>query len=176
GPDTMAASDTRMSRVRVEQGGAVSVVADRLVSAGLVLPEPPSALGDYVPAVRAGSLVFTSGQLPMKAGALFASGLVGTDVPPELAAECARIAALNGLAAASTVCDLDEVIGVVRLTGYVASATGFTAQPQVIDGASGVLLAAFGEAGRHAREAVGVAQLPKDAPVEVSIVLMLEDV
>ncbi|MDT8434075.1 MAG: RidA family protein [Anaerosomatales bacterium] len=154
----------------------MAAVPDRLESAGLVLPEPPSALGDYLPAVRAGALVFTSGQLPTEAGELLASGLVGTDITPELAAECARTAALNALAAASTVCDLDDVIGVVKLVGYVASAAGFVAQPQVIDGASQVLLSAFGQAGRHAREAVGVARLPKDAPVEVSIVLMLGSV
>jgi len=158
-----------------EEGGIVSTPTDRLASAGLVLPEPPSALGDYLPAVRAGSLVFTSGQLPIRDGVLVTSGLVGAEVTPETARECARVAAVNGLAAASTVCDLEEVAGVVKLVGYVASAAGFTGQPQVIDGASEVLLTAFGRAGRHAREAVGVAQLPKGAPVEVSIVLVLKD-
>lgn len=153
----------------------MSVVTERLASAGLLLPEPPSALGDYLPAVRAGSLVFTSGQLPLREGSLITSGLVGAAVTPEVAYECARVAALNGLAAASTVCDLDKVTGVAKVTGYVASAEGFTAQPQVIDGASAVLLTAFGQLGRHAREAVGVAQLPKGAPVEVSIVLVLSD-
>jgi enamine deaminase RidA (YjgF/YER057c/UK114 family) len=153
----------------------VSTVIDRLASAGLSLPEPPSALGDYLPAVRAGSLVFTSGQLPIREGALLTSGLVGESVTPEVASECARIAALNGLAAASTVCDLDAVCGVAKLTGYVASAVGFTGQPGVVDGASAVLLAAFGDAGRHAREAVGVAELPKGAPVEVAMILVLGD-
>jgi enamine deaminase RidA (YjgF/YER057c/UK114 family) len=153
----------------------VSTVTERLASAGLLLPEPPSALGDYLPAVRAGSLVFTSGQLPLREGSLITSGLVGAAVTPEVAHECARVAALNGLAAASTVCDLDKVTRVAKVTGYVASAEGFTAQPQVIDGASAVLLTAFGQLGRHAREAVGVAQLPKGAPVEVSIVLVLSD-
>jgi enamine deaminase RidA (YjgF/YER057c/UK114 family) len=153
----------------------VSTVTERLASAGLLLPEPPSALGDYLPAVRAGSLVFTSGQLPLREGSLITSGLVGAAVTPEVAHECARVAALNGLAAASTVCDLDKVTQVAKVTGYVASAEGFTAQPLVIDGASAVLLTAFGQLGRHAREAVGVAQLPKGAPVEVSIVLVLSD-
>jgi enamine deaminase RidA (YjgF/YER057c/UK114 family) len=140
-----------------------------------MLPEPPPALGDYLPAVRVGSLVFTSGQLPLREGSLITSGLVGAAVTPEVAYECARVAALNGLAAASTVCDLGKVTRVAKVTGYVASAEGFTAQPQVIDGASAVLLTAFGQAGRHAREAVGVAQLPKGAPVEISIVLVLSD-
>ena len=150
-------------------------VIERLAAAGHTLPAPPSALGDYVPAVRAGALVFTSGQLPIIDGALMTSGIVGGSVSTEVAAECARIAALNALAAASTVCDLDSVRMVAKLTGYVASAEGFTAQPAVIDGASAVLLAAFGEAGRHAREAVGVAELPKGAPVELSVVLVLNE-
>lgn len=170
----IAASEQRCVLYR-RKGNPVSTVIDRLASAGFSLPEAPSALGDYVPAVRAGSLVFTSGQLPIREGALLTSGLVGGAVTPEVAYECARVAALNGLAAASTVCDLDAVCGVAKLTGYVASADGFTAQPQVVDGASSVLLAAFGEAGRHAREAVGVAQLPKGAPVEIAIVLLLGD-
>jgi enamine deaminase RidA (YjgF/YER057c/UK114 family) len=151
------------------------IVVERLAAAGYVLPAPPSALGDYVPAVRAGALVFTSGQLPVVDGALMTSGVVGSSVSPEVAAECAGVAALNALAAASTVCDLDAVRMVAKLTGYVASAEGFTAQPVVIDGASAVLLAAFGEAGRHAREAVGVAELPKGAPVELSVVLVLSE-
>ncbi len=153
----------------------MSTVSDRLAAAGLALPAAPPALGDYVPAVRAGSLVFTSGQLPTVDGTLFTSGVVGVTVDPDTAAACARIAALNALAAASTVCDLDAVAAVVKLTGYVASGDGFTAQPSVIDAASAVLLAAFGDAGRHAREAVGVAQLPKGAPVELSLVLVLTD-
>jgi enamine deaminase RidA (YjgF/YER057c/UK114 family) len=119
--------------------------------------------------------VFTSGQLPIIDGALMTSGIVGGSVSTEVAAECARIAALNALAAASTVCDLDSVRTVAKLTGYVASAEGFTTQPAVLDGASAVLLAAFGEAGRHAREAVGVAELPKGAPVELSVVLVLDE-
>lgn len=147
-------------------------VAKRLWAAGFRLPPSPLALGDYLPAVRAGSLVFTSGQLPMADGALLTSGRVGDAVDVETAIIAARTCALNALAAASTVCDLDEVTAVAKLTGYVASAPGFTAQPAVIDGASAVVLAAFGDRGRHAREAVGVAELPKGAPVEVSLVLV----
>jgi enamine deaminase RidA (YjgF/YER057c/UK114 family) len=104
---------------------------------------------------------------------LLSSGRVGDEVDLETAVRCAEQAALNCLAAASTVCDLDSVAGVVKLTGYVASAPGFRSQPKVIDGASAVLAAAFGEAGAHARAAVGVAELPLGAPVEVEIILSL---
>jgi enamine deaminase RidA (YjgF/YER057c/UK114 family) len=106
-------------------------------------------------------------------GALMERGLVGVDVSADRAAECAAQCSLNALAAASLVCDLDSVLCAVKLTGYVASAEDFTAQPSVIDGASAVLAAAFGDAGLHAREAVGVRRLPLDAPVEVSLILAL---
>jgi enamine deaminase RidA (YjgF/YER057c/UK114 family) len=149
----------------------VGRVADALAAAGFELPSPPVALGSYVPAVRAGRLVYTSGQLPLRAGALLSSGLVGGAVSAEVAKSCARQAALNALAAASLVCDLDAVVSVVKVTGYVASAPGFTAQPSVVDAASEVMLAAFGDAGRHARSAVGVTALPIDAPVEVEVIL-----
>lgn len=148
-----------------------SLVVERLLAEGLELPVPAAALGAYVPAVRTGNLVFTSGQLPVRAGELLERGRVGDDVSADAAVSCARQCALNALAAASTVCDLDDVVRVVRLTGYVASAVDFSGQPGVIDGASGVLVLAFGEAGRHAREAIGVAALPLGAPVEVSVVL-----
>ncbi len=151
----------------------MSRVAKRLESLGLALPAPPAAVGDYVPAVRAGGFVFTSGQLPFREGVLVATGLVGEDVSPETAYECATIAALNALAAASMVCDLDDITAAVKLTGFVASVPGFVAQPGVINGSSAVLAAAFGDSGAHAREAVGVAALPLGAPVEVSIVLLL---
>jgi enamine deaminase RidA (YjgF/YER057c/UK114 family) len=151
----------------------MSTVADRLLKAGLVLPDAPKALGLYVPAVRAGSLVMTSGQLPMLGGELMATGRVGDTVTPEVAARCATVAVLNALAAASTVCDLDDVEHVVRLGGFVASAQGFTGQPAVLNGASEVLVAAFGDSGRHARYAVGVAELPMGAPVEVELTLLV---
>jgi enamine deaminase RidA (YjgF/YER057c/UK114 family) len=150
-----------------------SQVGRRLEAEGLTLPEGPRALGDYVPAVRAGDLVFTSGQLPMRDGALLAIGAVGGAVDVSSARECAIQAALNALAAASTVCDLDDVAAVVKVTGYVASEPSFTAQPTVVDGASAVMRAAFGQSGRHARAAVGVAALPLGAPVEVEVVLRL---
>lgn len=151
----------------------MSAVEKRLLDAGLELPDPPGALGLYVPAVRSGSLVFTSGQLPLREGTLLTSGLVGDSVTPEMAFACARQCALNALAAAATVCDLDDVTGVVKLVGYVACLPSFTGQPGVINGASEVMSAAFGEAGRHAREAVGVASLPMGAPVELSLILEL---
>lgn len=146
-------------------------VKERLAEAGLELPVAAAALGAYVPAVRTGNLIFTSGQLPMVAGELLKAGIVGAEVSLDAARACAERCALNALAAAATVCDLDAVTRVVKLTGYVASAPGLTAQPAVVDGASAVLAAAFGEAGRHAREAVGVAALPLGAPVEVAVVL-----
>lgn len=151
----------------------MSDVAERLAAAGFELPPAPDTLGSYVPAVRAGSLVFTAGQLPLKGGKLLTSGLVGGAVDQARAKVCAEQAALNALAAASTVCDLDDVERVVKVTGYVASVAGFTAQPAVVGGASAVMLAAFGEAGCHARAAVGVVALPLDSPVEIEIVLAL---
>lgn len=146
-------------------------VAERLECVGLVLPAPPAALGSYVSAVRSERLVFTAGQLPLVDGALLATGCVEDDVPWEVARRCAERCALNALAAASTVCDLDRVTRVVKVVGYVASTADFAGQPSVIDGASSVMVAAFGEAGKHAREAAGVASLPLGAPVEVSLVL-----
>lgn len=146
-------------------------VRERLAQEGLAIPAPPVPVGDYVPATRSGNLVFTSGQLPVVEGRLCATGRVGRDVTPEQAAECARVAALNALAAASTVCDLDDVVGVLKMTGYVACDDTFTSQPAVINGASAVFVAAFGESGVHAREAVGVSALPMGSPVELSIVL-----
>lgn len=146
-------------------------VQERLAAADVALPVAPAPVGAYVAASRSGSLVFTSGQLPMNDGALIATGLVGEDVTLETAVDCARQCALNALAAAATVCDLDDIVRVVKLVGYVASAQGFIQQPAVVNGASELLVLALGEAGRHAREAVGVAQLPLGAPVEVSLVL-----
>ncbi len=146
-------------------------VADRLAAEGITLPVPVAPLGAYVPAVRIGSLVFTSGQLPVVDGAMLSSGVAGAEVSLEQARVCARQCAINILGALVTVCDLDSVVRVAKMVCYVASATGFTAQPAVADGASEVFVAAFGDAGRHAREAVGVAALPLGAPVEVSLVV-----
>ncbi|HAL29422.1 MAG TPA: LysR family transcriptional regulator [Coriobacteriia bacterium] len=146
-------------------------VRERLEEAGLELPAPVAPVGAYVPAVCSGALVFTSGQVPMRNGSLVAAGRVGGDVSMDEARECAVQCILNALAAASTVCDLDEVERVVKVVGYVASDPAFTGQPGVIDAASDALIAAYSDAGRHAREAVGVAALPLGAPVEVSLVL-----
>jgi enamine deaminase RidA (YjgF/YER057c/UK114 family) len=146
----------------------------RLAELGLRLPEVPQPLAAYVPAVRTGNLVYSSGQVPVVDGSLVATGKVGAEVSPEDAAACARIAALNGLAAvAAEAGGLEAVARVVKVVVFVSSAPGFTAHPQVANGASGLLGEVFGDAGRHARSAVGVASLPLDAPVEVELVVEL---
>jgi enamine deaminase RidA (YjgF/YER057c/UK114 family) len=149
----------------------MSRVGDRLAELGLALPEVVPPVAAYVPAVRNGSLVWTSGQLPMVSGQLVATGLVGSDVTPEDAKDLARTCALNALAAVASVADLDSVVRVVKVVGFVASADGFYGQPGVVNGASELLGEVFGEAGRHARSAVGVAVLPLNAPVEVEVVV-----
>lgn len=142
----------------------------RLAELGLQLPAVAAPVAAYVPAVRSGDHVFTSGQLPMVDGALVATGKVGAEVSPEQAKELARTCALNALAAVKAqVGDLSAVRRVVKVVGFVASAPDFTGQPGVINGASELLGEVFGDAGRHARSAVGVAVLPLDAPVEVEI-------
>ena len=143
----------------------------RLAELGLELPPVVTPLAAYVPAVRSGSLVFTAGQLPMVAGALPMTGKVGGEVRPDEAASLARTCALNGLAAVHALVGLDNVVRVVKVVGYVASTPDFTGQPGVINGASELLGAVFGDAGMHARSAVGVAVLPMDAPVEVELVV-----
>jgi enamine deaminase RidA (YjgF/YER057c/UK114 family) len=157
----------------------VSAVEDRLAALGLSLPEVPEPLASYVPAVRQGGYVFTSGQLPMVSGALVQSGKVGDGhglVPAADAKALAQVCALNAMAAVkSVVGDLDLVTRVVKVVGFVASDPDFTGQPGVVNGASDLLGSAFGDAGRHARSAVGVAVLPLDAPVEVEIVVAVPD-
>lgn len=152
---------------------SAGAVEQRLADVGLAVPDVAPPVAVYVPAVRDGDLVWTSGQLPMQGGELAASGKVGTGegaVPPDQAKELARTCALNALAAVkSVVGDLDLVERVVKVVGFVASEPGFTGQPGVINGASELLGQAFGDAGVHARSAVGVAVLPLDAPVEVEI-------
>ena len=148
----------------------MSGVEARLTELGLQVPDVAPPLASYVPAVRDGDLVWTSGQLPMVGGALVATGKVGVDVTPEQAKDLARTCALNAIAAVkSVVGDLDLVVQVVKVVGFVASDPGFTGQPGVINGASELLGQVFGDAGVHARSAVGVAVLPLDAPVEVEI-------
>ncbi|TFB54996.1 RidA family protein [Cryobacterium tagatosivorans] len=153
----------------------MSQIEARLAELGIDLPSVVPPVAAYVPAVVAGALVFTSGQLPMVSGAMAATGKVGDGhglVPAADAKEYARIAALNGLAAIKAVIgSLDRITQVVKVTGFVASDPSFTGQPGVINGASEVLGEIFGELGRHARSAVGVAVLPLDAPVEVELVV-----
>lgn len=144
----------------------------RLAALGLRLPSVPAPVAAYLPAVRHGDLVWTSGQLPMVGGELVATGLVGADVDSAAAVDLARTCALNALAAVADLTGgLAAVRRVVKVVGYVASAPGFTGQPAVLNGASELLLAVFGAAGRHARSAVGVAALPLGAPVEVELVV-----
>jgi enamine deaminase RidA (YjgF/YER057c/UK114 family) len=148
----------------------------RLAELGIVIPEVVPPVAAYVPAVVTGRYVYTSGQLPMRDGTMIAEGLVGSDVDPDVAKDCARQCAINALAAAQSVIgSLDRVTRVVKVVGFVASAPGFTGQPVVINGASELLLEIFGDAGRHARSAVGVAGLPINAPVEVEMVLEVAD-
>ena len=146
-------------------------VADRLAELGLALPSVVPPVAVYVPAVRSGALVFTSGQLPMVDGQLAAVGKVGALVTPEQAKELARTCALNALAAIDALVGLDNVVRVVKVVGFVASVPEFTGQPAVINGASELLGEVFGDAGAHARSAVGVAALPLDAPVEVELIV-----
>ena len=146
-------------------------VADRLAELGLSLPSVVPPVAAYVPAVRSGALVFTSGQLPMVDGQLAAVGKVGALVTPEQAKELARTCALNALAAIDALVGLDSVVRVVKVVGFVASVPEFTGQPAVINGASELLGEVFGDAGAHARSAVGVAALPLDAPVEVELIV-----
>lgn len=145
---------------------------EKLRELGLELPPVAAPVGAYVPAVRAGKLIFTAGQLPTRGGKLLAEGKVPTDVPLEAASEAARQACLNALAAAAAEAgDLDAVARVVRLNVFVNSAPGFTDQAKVANGASELLGGLFGDAGRHSRCAVGVAELPLNAPVELDLIV-----
>ncbi|ACU34210.1 RidA family protein [Actinosynnema pretiosum subsp. pretiosum] len=148
---------------------------DRLAELGVELPEVAAPVAAYVPAVRTGSLVFTSGQLPFVGGALAATGKVGAEVSPEEAKAHARTCALNALAAVHALVGVDSVARVVKVVGFVASADGFTGQPAVVNGASEFLGEVFGDAGAHARSAVGVAELPLGAPVEVELVVEIRE-
>jgi len=145
---------------------------EKLTSMGLSVPQVAAPVASYVPAVRTGAYVFTSGQLPLRDGTLIATGTVGDAVRPEQATECARQCALNGLAAIrAEIGELSSVTRVVKVVVFVASASGFTGQPQVANGASELLGDVFGPAGQHARSAVGVSALPLGAPVEVEMVV-----
>ena len=143
----------------------------RLAELGVELPEVAKPLASYVPAVRSGNLVLTSGQLPTQAGKLAETGKVGADVTPEQGKALARICVLNALAAVDSLVGIDAVARVVKVVGFVASAPGFNGQPGVINGASHLLAEVFGDRGSHARSAVGVSELPLDSPVEVELVV-----
>jgi enamine deaminase RidA (YjgF/YER057c/UK114 family) len=143
----------------------------RLEELGLTLPQVVAPLAAYVPAVRTGNLVYTAGQLPFVDGKLGSTGKVGADVAPDAAKALARACALNAFAAVDSLVGLDAVTRVVKVVGFVASAPGFHGQPGVINGASELCAEVFGDNGVHARSAVGVAELPLDAPVEVEMIV-----
>ncbi|MFD6176037.1 MULTISPECIES: RidA family protein [unclassified Isoptericola] len=146
----------------------------RLAELGISLPDVAAPVASYVPAVRSGRYVYTAGQLPFVDGALPLTGKVGAGVTPEQAQDLARTCALNGLAAVRSLTGTLDGARIVKVTGFVASDPSFTGQPGVINGASNVLGEIFGDAGIHARSAVGVAVLPLDAPVEVELIVELE--
>jgi enamine deaminase RidA (YjgF/YER057c/UK114 family) len=146
----------------------------RLRELGIMLPAVVAPLAAYVPAVRTGSLVFTSGQLPLVDGRLPVTGQVGGEVDVEQAQALARVCALNGLAAVDALVSLDSVVRVVKVVGYVAAAPDFSGHLQVVNGASELLGEVFGPAGAHARSAVGVASLPLGSPVEVELVVEVQ--
>lgn len=152
--------------------GATSAVERRLQDAGIALPEVPAPVAAYVPALISGNYIYTSGQLPFVKGELPAKGKVGAEVTAETAKQLASTCAVNALAAVKTqLGDLDRIRRVVKVVGFVASDPGFTGQPGVINGASELLGDVLGDAGIHARSAVGVAVLPMDSPVEVELIV-----
>jgi enamine deaminase RidA (YjgF/YER057c/UK114 family) len=146
----------------------------RLGQLGVTLPRVVAPLASYIPAVRTGNLVYTAGQLPMEAGKLARTGKVGAAITPEEGKAMARICALNALAAVDSLVGIDAVTQVVKVVGFVASAPGFHGQPSVVNGASDLLAEVFGDKGAHARSAVGVAELPLDAPVEVELIVEVD--
>ncbi|MGQ4619131.1 Atu1372/SO_1960 family protein [Nocardia sp. R7R-8] len=141
-----------------------------LAELGITLPPVVTPVAAYIPAIRTGSLVYTSGQLPFVNGELSAVGKVGAEVSVDVAKEAARLCALNALAAVHDLVGLDAVVRIVKVVGFVASAPGFGDQPVVVNGASEFLGQVFGDAGKHARSAVGVAELPRNTPVEVELI------
>jgi enamine deaminase RidA (YjgF/YER057c/UK114 family) len=149
----------------------VTTAAERLAALGLTLPPVTAPVAAYVPALRTGSYIYVSGQVPVADGQVAATGKVGSEVSAEDAAGLARICALNALAAAADAAGgLENIRRIVKVVGFVASAPGFNGQPQVINGASELLIDVLGEDGRHARSAVGVAELPLNVPVEVELI------
>jgi enamine deaminase RidA (YjgF/YER057c/UK114 family) len=150
-------------------------VKEKLSALGLSLPTAAAPVAAYVPAVKTGNLVFTAGQLPVVDGKLVLTGKVGSDVTPEDAKKMAEICALNALAAISLVADIDQIEKIIRVGGFVNGIPGFVAIPAVVNGASELLIKLFGDVnGKHARTAVGVAELPLNAPVEIEMVVQLK--
>jgi enamine deaminase RidA (YjgF/YER057c/UK114 family) len=147
----------------------------KLAELGLELPPATTPLAAYIPAVQSGAHVYVSGQVPMVDGKLLATGKVGAEVSPEQAKELAARCALNALGAVDALVGLERIVKVVKVVGFVASAEGFTGQPGVVNGASEFFQAVLGEAGRHARSAVGVAELPLGAPVEVECIVEITE-
>jgi len=150
-------------------------IKEKLAELGLTLPVAAAPVAAYVPAVKTGNLVFTAGQLPIVDGKVVITGKVGAEVTPEQAKDMAQICALNALAAISLVADIDQIERIIRVGGFVNGVPGFVAIPQVVNGASELLIKLFGEVnGKHARTAIGVAELPLNAPVEVEMVVQLK--
>ena len=150
-------------------------IKEKLAELGLTLPVAAVPVAAYVPAVKTSNLVFTAGQLPIVDGKVLITGKVGAEVTPEQAKDMAQICALNALAAISLVADIDQIERIVRVGGFVNGIPGFVAIPAVINGASELLIKLFGEVnGKHARTAIGVAELPLNAPVEVEMVVQLK--
>ncbi|MHB8483624.1 MAG: RidA family protein [Nitrospiria bacterium] len=150
------------------------IIHEKLKTMKIVLPPPPLPVAAYVPAVTIGDLVFISGTLPMREGKLLYTGKLGKELTVEQGVECARLATLNALATLQRqIGDLDRVKQIVRLAGFVASAEGFIQQPQVLNGASLLLVELFEEKGKHARAAVGAAELPLNAPVEIELIVQI---
>ena len=146
----------------------------KLKELGLTLPDPPKPVANYVPVVRVGELLFLSGVLPSRDGQLIMTGKLGQELTIEQGKEASRVAVLNGLSIIRHAAgSLDRVKQIVKMVGHIASAQGFTDQPQVLNGASDLLVSLFGDAGRHARVAVGAAELPRQAPVEIELIVQL---
>jgi enamine deaminase RidA (YjgF/YER057c/UK114 family) len=150
-------------------------VRAKLAELGLTLPVAALPIAAYVPAVRTGNIVFTAGQLPLVDGAMAQTGKTGGDVSVERAKELAQICALNALAAVALVADINKIVKVVRVVGYVNGIAGFVNHPAVVNGASELFVHIWGDAGKHARSAIGVAELPLNSPVEIELTVEISD-
>jgi enamine deaminase RidA (YjgF/YER057c/UK114 family) len=149
-------------------------IESRLKALGIILPAAPKPVANYLPAVRAGELLFTSGMLPMMEGRLVYEGKLGKDLTVEQGQEASKLAALNALSVVKQELNgLDSIVRIIRLTGHVASAPGFVQQPAVLNGASDLLVAIFGENGRHSRVALGAAELPLNSPIELELIVQV---